>query len=330
MALRITQIVWVTFVCVITVTGFFWTPLKDENTPWTLDMWVHDMGSWSPTLVMGYGVLGLVHGSLFLPLPLLILGSCATVYSGGGASIIHDVSVGGEIRDAVGICSWLFAYFVGVLVSARVVVPIAGYFITTDEQAEALRCSKERLEYDLAAATHKKGVMNLALRVSSNSPTTLVDPMVDLSTLPRGQLARGAASVASSESLVASMYTAREAAEDVDMKQHGAREKRPSDEEAGTSFASGTTLSASDSPLHQPTDARCALVESSQSMTSLTPAAAPRVQEARAPSVVESHCTESSMLTLEADVKMLEQQLQLQVGSSEAWSDHDIAPEGEV
>ena len=36
------------------------------------------------------------------------------------------------------------------------------------------------------------------------------------------------------------------------------------------------------------------------------------------------------MLTLEADVKMLEQQLQLQVGSSEAWSDHDIAPEGEV
>ena len=144
LALRITQITWTLFVVSIPVTGLFWVPLtlSDTTQDWTLDIWVHDIGSWSTVLVIGYATLGMVHGSLCLPLPALVLGSCATIYSGGGASLLHDAMAGQEIRDAIGISSWLFAYLAGIFVSRRVVVPVVRHFIATEEQAEALRCSK--------------------------------------------------------------------------------------------------------------------------------------------------------------------------------------------
>lgn len=278
LALRICQATWMSFVLLLPITGLGWKPVLQEGEVWTIDEWVHDMDSWSAICVIGYLLMGGLHGSLGLPLPFLAAGSLSTIASSGGVSLIHDVIQGGEVRDAVGIVSWLCAYLFGVVVSAGVAVPAAHHFIVSEKRAENLRCSKERLEYDLAAATQKQNLSHLAQPAHGISAHPVHLSMLQDGRHHPGSRGLGAASVASSESFVTAVHTANE--------------DTTADEEPPA-----TALAATPQPW-QPMAAEALAAGAG-----------------RAPSVAGSHCTASSMLTIEADAQLLEQRLI--IGNSE-------------
>ena len=277
-ALRITQGIWLAFTLSLPLTGLTWDdPTRPADEPWTIDAWVHNMGTWSTICVIGYLLFGAVHGSLCLPAPLLLLGSIATILSSGGTSIVRDIMAGEEVRDGLGICTWLVSYVIGLSLSTWIVVPAARHFLTAEARVESLLTSKERLEYDLALMAKKQGSPHSPVVASAVSPR----PSLPLSALQDGQRSRGAASVASSEGIATSVHTAWTSATAVE-------------EGKSTTVSAGQAAApAQAQPAH------------------LIAGRPPSV----AGSVARSHCTASSMLTVEADVQVLEQQYV--IGNSE-------------
>ena len=290
LALRITQGFWLTFVALLPLTGLTY-PLPTDGTPWTIDRWVHDMHDWSSVVVLGMLFFGAFHGLLLFKKPLLLASASINVFSCGGTSLMYDMLHGEPYRDGMSIAVWLFAYGCGLALSSLVIEPFVCHLMRAEERAENLLCSKERLLYDLNISRHQ-GATSVAACIGSplepqgpGATCALVDSKAHLTSH------HVRSSCSESEYLTA--YTAAD-----DLSHQG-------DQAAGPEAAI-TSLSAVVSPAAvaaEPTSPPAAEHTARSDLMADGNVHRPSSQSGT------SHCSASSCLTIEHDVKRIEQHL---------------------
>jgi len=291
LAMQLTQGVWVTFILVLPLTGIAYHPAEG---PWTIDAWIHDMNEWSTITVLGMIVFGGFHGLMCLPRLTNLLLSMLVVYTCGGASLVHDVMAGGPIRDFMAISSYLIAYSASVLVTSCVVLPFSHRHIAIEVRAENLLCSKERLQYDLAATIKRTQARDMAPTCANGSAPPaqpgVLDPTVAVclgsseSYGPRSEMWYTAAESESTALDGVEVRSAYSAAPSV-------KSTRSGDIGTYTLLGPGAEVAA----------VSAGTLEDANLSATWPPAPL-------------SHCTASSMLTIEHDVRRLEQGLMIQPG----------------